>query len=417
MTLSDNLDETPTQVCLPIWPVVIVCLFSMTSAAVKIGGVPIATMFTSLFALLMLAFVRRIYVYPALFASVIVIGMLPGAIFSAINNTIELTSLLNLLAGLIVFSVVFTYAHRLLQADRNILLGAVNSVLIIFTILAFSELLFYEQFCSVRKVFYQGVIEGILCQASDGGRESLLYNFPRPSAIFSEPSNFARFLSIFFAMHFILSTSKKQSLILFIFFLLLTRSPTFLYSSPVIVLSFLYRAPGNKSATLSFSKLLAMIIPASAIGGLFYMLQSARIQAALQGEDDSLGSRIINPFRFMVNAWQHPLLGSGPTPYEIVDKYVSEFFINATGRYWLYYTDYTNAISPTPLLLVSWGIVGSFIVLYLNAIFFGSRGILLLIVFLATNILNTGTNSPTMFVPSALSLALAAVIWRKAKTP
>jgi hypothetical protein len=411
--LSDNLDKRPMEVRLPIWPVVVVCLFSMTSAAVKIGGIPVATMFTSLFSVLLLAFVRKIYAFPAFFALVLLVGTLPGAIVAAVNNTIEMMSFANLLAGLFAFVIVYTYTYRMLHGNREILLGAINAVLIIFIILALSELLFYDQFCSVRKSIYQGVIEGIICQASDGNREALLYNFPRPSAIFSEPSNFARFLSIFFAMHFVLSKNRKLSIILFIFLLLFTRSPTFLYSSPVIAFSFIYSNYEDAPPKLNFSNLFVMIIPASAIGVLFYILQSARIQAALQGEDDSLGSRIVNPFRFMVDAWQHPFLGSGPTPYGIVNKYVSEFFINATGRYWLYYTEYTNAISPTPLLLVGWGIMGSFMVLYLNALFFGARGVWLLIIFLATNILNTGTNSPTMFVPSALSLALAAFIWRE----
>jgi hypothetical protein len=234
----------------------------------------------------------------------------------------------------------------------------------------------------------------------------------RPTALFSEPSNYAKFLSIIVAAYMIVDKCSKRSLAALVILYLLVRSVSYFYAAPLMALA-MWRSTSagdvakSVRARLGGTKLFILL----GIGGLLLagvlITQSIRVGNALLGQDNSLNGRILLPMQYMLSNTDRLVAGFGLTPQDDLTQYTIMTYAQSVGNL-SPLTPVMAATSTTITFLVGIGMVG--LAVFYIAMFLMRKveGVWVASVFLVANIINAGYNSSTTFVLSALMLSLAA---------
>lgn len=428
MTLSqtlatDNPRSRPASTTRPfdgaaIFVIVLLCMLTMSSAAVLIGGIPRISILMVVFAAYMLfrlhARLDKSFIQ---FALIYLAALLPGSIQAAIDGNVKLASSVQLAAAVgsfVVFASFFqTWLWRQSDAAKTRRLEIVFLAFFAFSIF---EMNFYNLVTGLRQEFYRTQFTDLISQIY-AQRELLLYG-GRPTGFFSETSNFARFMGLMVATYMTVTRCSWRSLLALVIFLLLLRSVSYLFAAPAMLLALLQFPPhfGARARRVVVS-LRRNIIVVMGVGSIIAIgitaTQTVRISDALKNTDGSFNARILFPATYMLTRSKAPILGMGITPQDDVQEFtrqqqvIQERMVLVAG--------FNEGISASIVLLVGFGIIGLILFLGGAYLFLGGTGLLLAVTFLLSNLLNSGYNSAAMFVPSAILLSL--VIYQKRQKP
>jgi len=133
--------------------------------------------------------------------------------------------------------------------------------------------------------------------------------------------------------------------------------------------------------------------------------QSSRISGAASGKDNSLLGRIVLPLQYMVSNSAQLITGYGLTPQDALANYAIMTYAMQAGSLDTL-TPTMAATSTTVTILTGIGLIGLAVFYGLMFMMRRVEGIMILTVFLLSNIINAGYNSSTTFVLSALLVSL-----------
>jgi hypothetical protein len=385
-------------------------LTTMTTASVTIFGIPRIVIFSLIFTLYMYVRIdRHIDRNIAIFSAAYWVAFLPGTIMSSDIVDLNYLSAGQLIAALLTFSVTYTYTLRWVAFDRVRGLRQVRSALIIFGLIATFELTFSNQFQSLRSVLF-GLDVGDLDIISN--RETSLYGGVRPTAFFSEASNFARFIGIPCFLYVALSQWSLGSIITLVFFAVVTGSPSFFFGFPILA-CFMYSSIFREKVRIGMMKKSTVIlVPVLLLlVGVVSFTQLERLSGMASGEDGSFDARIAAPLEFLTSKWESPIAGYGVTPAAPMHEFVINRAISRGRKELIDALGFRESLSSTIVDIVGMGALGMGVFLLINFLLCGGRGLLLFFVFELANIINGGSNSATMFVPDAILLASCMYFW------
>lgn len=394
------------------------CTFVISTANAEIFSIPRLLIVSAIFIAWSLYKLRlKVSKNATVFAGVYLLALLPGSIASIYRGEFDWSSAANLAFSLLLFVSAYSFVYRWISTNREKdLIRWIDWLIIWVSILAIVEILFYEQVYIIRdRVFnlskFFDYHIGML-------RELSVYGIPRPSAFFSEPSNFARFIFILMSGRMALSGYNLRATLLLVFFVILTRSAQVLFAAPALFLIYLWTPSITRKAVRQIRRVARLVrIPAAIMAGLLLLgglvyLQGERGSKALEGTDSSLTGRIFGPVAYILDRWEHPWIGSGATPQNDVGKY--SFLQGRTDRALLLEVNgYREANAPIFVLVVAWGVIGLILFVGLCFLLLGQEGIIQVGVFFVANLFSGGYNSPMMFLPLALMMAIVSYAWRK----
>ncbi|TRT81759.1 MAG: hypothetical protein EWV63_21400 [Microcystis aeruginosa Ma_OC_H_19870700_S124] len=394
-----------------IWLVALVCFAVMSPGGIYDFGIPRILITTSIVVLIMFLDLRfKIDRAALVFAMIYLMSFLPGAFNASFRGGIDPNSFANLIISILFFIVVYTYTKSLLNSGSmraELIVKSIDYTFIFFIIFSFFEILNYSQFCDLRSYYYGDKFE---CQLY---RDATTYGFPRPTGYFSEPSNFARFLSVLLCFRLVFNRNITTTVAWGVVFLLLTRSPTLLYTLPVVLIVVMTRLNYSKGRFSRGVQYLTFGLGGLVLGIAFLYSQQDRLDDISSGSEGSFQARIVYPIEYLATSWENPFLGGGPTPLDKVDEFALTRYIADGNRLWLLGTDSRIGLSPAPIVIAALGVLGVSLLFGGMILQFGWTGILMLFVFFASNFLNVGFNSPSMYVPSAMLLAITEFIRRQ----
>lgn len=340
---------------------------------------------------------------------------MPGTVYAAIEGDLEGRSFVQLVVSLGTFVIVSSFVMKWLDVSSEIATRRALEVTIwIFAAVGAVEIFFYGWFFDLRAMIY-----GVNAIPHAEFRDTLLYGMPRPTGLFSEASNYARFMGVLVAAYLIVSRRVMRSLLYILGLVLLTRSPSLLFAAPAMVLGFMAANPQqslagfwNKFGTGLTGPILAL--GAVLFGVLAFVSQADRIETISAGNDKSFNQRIGDPVKFLFNAWDSPVLGSGATAHNDLIGITAGSWApmgpqsrNAPKAQRLIQPDKERtAIATTILIFVAMGALGLGIFVSGIALLQGWNGLIFVGAFLFSNFLTAGYNSATMWVPCALLFGL-----------
>jgi hypothetical protein len=133
--------------------------------------------------------------------------------------------------------------------------------------------------------------------------------------------------------------------------------------------------------------------------------QQERINSALSGKDNSLNGRISYPLRFMFAHADRVVAGYGLTPQADVMQYTVMTYAMKSGNLESL-TSSMTATSTSITFLIGVGFGGLALFYLVMFLMQRSTGVWVVSVFVLSNIINSGYNSSTTFVLSALLVSL-----------
>lgn len=381
----------------PFWLVIAVCYTSLASGQALLAGLPYPIALCLPLAVFMtlstgLRLSRPALVLPA----ALLLGFVPGTIAAQWmpRGVLEASSLLNLLYSLCLFVVVYTYVEFFLAGERGRLERLLRLTLYATIPLCFIEMATYLWVLEIRQFIYQGeTMDSFL-------RDVLTYFAPRPTLLFSEVSNFARAVGLLLGLYAVVAQRPFMVVALSIAFALITRSPMVIYAAPAITLSLLR----DRDIILRKTDALRLtVVGTLLVAGVFFVLlsQVARFSDTIGGTDGSYNARVGFPLEYMVEKWGSPLFGDGPTSQERMYPFIRSRQIQTNPNE----PDLFPGIAPTFVLLSGLGALGFSIFIAVMYVLLGIPGLVMVAAFLFSNLLASGSNSPTMYVPAAIMLA------------
>jgi hypothetical protein len=398
-----------------ILPIVLVCFFAMTTGSLKIFGIPVLFALPCLISAFLCFKIEKWDDFPTKFVACLTFAMLPGGLFALTVGRISMLPIVSLLVSFAVFIIVAQFTKTFLDQPHERAAASVNLTLKIFAVICILEILNYDTFCNIRLYYYSNSSANIVCQTL---RSDALYLFPRPTAFFSEPSNFARFISLIVTLYAYVSKSAAKTIGWFFFFLLLTQSPTYLYCVPPLAIVLFTMGPSKegKRQVKAFRRILVVLGLVAGLGG-GYFIQNERIARATSVQSDgSFEERLRLPLQFVRVKWENPVIGSGPTPGQEINSYVYRIYIYEQGRFWLDADTYKGAFSSAIGLFVAMGVLGLLLFLTSAYISMGSAGLTLISIFMLINLMAAGMNSPAMYVPSAIMVSVTWLVLTRSKS-
>lgn len=402
LLLPPNRQENTKK--LSLWPILAIGFFAISTGTLQVGGLPVVFILPLILSILMLIMLNlRINKAGFVFVFCLLSGYLFGSIVSIFEGTFLVSSALNLAASLAMLSVVLSYTIAWLNCDAKHTYIALQRVLIFFAVFAVVEIIYYEEVFYLRNIYYMGLLD------NHHYRDVLLYGMPRPTGFFSEPSNFARFISLLLAMYMLVSLSKLKFVLWLIFFIILLRSPSMLFGVPVIFVA-MY---SMKKRSLNVLNLVAYALGLLAIFATLVYFQYDRILNLVGIGDESFNARIAYLFQYMFDVWSYPLLGEGPTPLSKINEYVNYRYIDLAGRDWLDGGTFRVGLSSSLVVLIGMGAIGMTVFLITATYSMGKYGFGMLLIFFFVNIFSSGVNSPIMYIPTAMALGICLHIWSK----
>jgi len=399
--------------------ITVMAMFTVATPSPMILGVPRPFIITLVFTAYMFAsLVGRIGFTYWTFVLAYLAAFIPGTLYNMFDVTIKWTSVFQLLPMLVAFCFLGTYFDRWLtrNSDRA-KVRWIQRILIYFFVVSVLELIFYGQFATLRAHMYPSSLTDALGALGSEQRELDVYG-GRPTALFSEPSNLAKFVSVIVAAYMVVSKCSKRSIAALVVFYLLIRSVSYFYAAPVMALawwqSHSYRLPGKGGVRFSPVKLIgAALVGICLIAGVL-VTQRERLSRAESGNDSSSSGRIGLPLQYMRSHIDTLIVGHGITPQDDLTRFTVLVHAMSVGSM-DQFSGTMAATSTTIVILVGTGIVGLatfYIAIYL---FQQRRGVWIATVFLVSNILNAGYNSSAAFVLSALLVSLMAYQLRIAR--
>lgn len=349
----------------------------------------------------------------AIFAASYLFVQIPGSVVAIFEGRLDWQSAGNLVFSLLLFVIFYSFVYAWISTNsREKLLLAIDRLLIALLLFSIFELLFYRQIYFFRDQFYN--LSKFFPYEVGMGRELSEYGIPRPTAFFSEPANFARSLCTLLTARVALSGYSVKAIVILIVSLVVTRSAQLLFAAPALFLIYLW-APlmmQRGKRQIEMARLPAAIFAALVLLAGTVYLQGNRVDSAIQGTDSSLTGRLLGPVAYVRNQWQHPLIGSGATPQNEVGEY--SFLQGRADRAKLLDSGgYKEANAPSVIFIVACGLFGLICFFALSYFFMGIEGLVQVGVFFASNLFSGGYNSPIMFLPLAIVMALTSYAWHK----
>jgi hypothetical protein len=392
-----------------LFVLVALCILTMSSAAVLVGGIPrISILMVGFAAYMVFRLHGRVDKKFLQFALIYLAALVPGTIQAAIDDNVKFVSALQLLVMIGCFVVLASYVQMWLQRQPDaIKTRRLEFVFIGFVVFSVFEMNFYTLVTNLRHEFYRTQFTDLIAQIYTQ-RELILYG-GRPTGFFSETSNFSRFMGLMVALYMTITRCSWRSLFALVFFLVLLRSVSYLFAAPAMVFALLQYPPqfGRRTRRIAVS-LRRNIVVVLAVTGVIAVgvaaTQTDRIASALQSTDGSFNARILFPATYMWTQSKAPIVGMGITPQDDVQEFtrqqqvIQERMVLIAG--------FNEGISATIVLLVGLGAIGLFLFFFGAYQFMGREGLVLAATFLLSNLLNSGYNSAAMFVPSAILLSL-----------
>jgi len=394
-----------------------ICTIS-TGGAVVLGlpQVFVMSVAFSLFMLLVLGL--RVDIAPLQFAFLYLLSVMPGTVCAAIEGDLEGRSFVQLIASLGTFVIVSSFVMKWLDvSSEDATRRALEVTIWAFAAFGAVEIWFWGWFYDLRTMIY-----GVNAIPYAEFRDTLLYGMPRPTGMFSEASNYARFMGILVAAYLIVSRRALRALLYILALMLLSRSPSMLFAAPAMVLGFMNANPEESLAGFWKQFATGLSAPMLVLGGLLFSVlaivsQAERLETIGSGGDRSFNERVRDPVMFLVEDWDSPVLGSGATAHND--------FIGITKGEWLPMGSQSRnapkqkrlvqpdkertAIATTFAIFAAMGGLGFGIFVSGIALLQGWNGLIFVGAFLFSNFLTAGYNSATMWVPCALLFSLC---WR-----
>lgn len=395
----------------------VMAMFTMSTPAVELFGIPRITVVSVIFTIYMLIRVRgQLNRDLQCFALAYVVAFIPSTIIATLSGDVRLNSVFQGALGLVTFMVVGTYIYNWLAYTPAAKIAKSFRILTIFLIaLSTIEIIFFKYFVNIRLALYQNPDA-----LTDFGRlltrELTVYG-GRPSGLFSEPSHFARFVGLMMVAYLAATRRSAASLWASGAFLLATRSISFFFAFPSMAIE-MRRAivavddqrQRKKMAPIGLRLIGVGVVVALALSGIYYT-QSERINAALGNRsgstatgDNSLNERIVLPAGYFVDGPKSLLLGLGPTPQDEMQEYT--LFATRLAYHSRLNAEYKSAVSATIFTLGGMGYVGLAIFCLLMFQLRGWFGVGLVASYLVSNTFSSGYHSTTSLVPSGLLLGI-----------
>ena len=342
------------------------------------------------------------------FALAYLAAFVPATLYN-FYSTVKWSSVLQMLAMLVTFCVLATYFERWLSRNSDEVKARwLQALLLYFFVLSGLEMIYPPFFSGIREQLYPAA-GGEFGSMLNSYRELSIYG-GRPYNFFSEPSNFAKALSIIVAAYMTVTKCSKRSILALIAFYLMVRSVSYFYAAPAMVFawwrpSWRPRSAKRRRPKSRATKLLITAAVGACLLVSIFLTQQTRIGNAISGQDNSLSGRIGLPLKYMFTHADRLVMGDGLTPQDELMNYTVMTYAMSSGSL-SSLTYVMPATSTTITFLVGVGLIG--LVTFYVAIFLMQRGpgAWLVTAFLVSNIINAGYNSSTTFVLSALLLSL-----------
>jgi hypothetical protein len=388
--------------------ITVVAMFTISTPAVTVFSIP-RPMVVAAVATVYLLFSMRARVQTRFwqFALAYLLAFVPGTLYNIFRPNIKATSILQLAVLIVTFCLLATYFQEwlVLNPDR-VKVKSLNILLTYIFVVCILELLFTSFFATMRSTLYHSAnstFNEIL--ASQADRDMTIYG-GRPMALFSEPSNLAKYLSVIMAAYLTITRCSWKSLFVLVVFFVLSRSVSFFYAGPAMLVALWHalfpgRVFSRKGIRIS-NKLWVAIAAGAVLVAAVLFTQSSRISSGRQ--DTSLQSRITLPMQFLFNHPGDVLWGMGLTPQDEVQSYT--IMMKAWTHNASYLPGTAEAVSSTVILVAGAGAAGIGVFLVLMLLFQGMSGIWLVVGFMASNFINAGYNAPSTMIPTALLLSL-----------
>lgn len=404
---------------------VVICLlsvFTISTGSAVLFGLPQVFVMSVVFSVFMLLVLRlTVELAPLQFAFVYLLSVMPGTILAAFDGDLEGRSFVQLIASLGTFVIVSSFATKWQDVNsREAKQRALEIAILLFAALGVFEIFFYGWIFELKTFLY-----GAHAIPDAEFRDTHLYGMPRPTGMFSEASNYARFMGVLVAAYLIVSRRVLRSLLYIAGFVLLTRSPSFWFAAPAMVLGLMAANPRRAIAGFWTTFAKGVTGPLVATGVVIFSIlgfvsQADRIDAILEGNERSFNERIRDPINFLVEEWDSPALGSGATAQNEIAGITKGVKRLGQLKGLIIESDlYRQATATTILIIIAMGALGLGIFFIGVGWLQGSNGMILIGAFLFSNFLTSGYNSATMWVPCALlfSLCWTVLSGQKAMDP
>ncbi len=384
-------------------------LFTVSTGGAFLFGLPQVFVLSVVFSAFMLWVLRfKVDIVPLQFAFIYLLAVIPGTVFAAFDGDIEARSFFQLICSLGTFVIAASFITAWLENNSREDLGRVlETAILFFAAFAVFEFFFYGFVLDLRAVLYgaDAIPDHIF-------RDALLYGGPRPTGMFSEASNYARFVGVLLAAYLIVSRRVVRSFVYIGVFVVLSRSPTILFALPAIVLGLMAANPQGSLAGFWARFSQGIGGPLAAVGCVLFVAlvifsQADRLEAIQAGNERSFNERIGDPVEYLLSDWESALLGSGATAHNEMAGITkgTRQFAQVKGA--LIRTDaFRQAIATTITIFAAMGAIGLAIFFSGIGLLHGLNGLIWIGIFFYANFLTGGFNSATMWVPCAVMFSL-----------
>ena len=391
----------------------ILLAFTVSSGSDLVFGIPriliILLVGSGLFSV---CFPGRLSRTPMRFIVAYLVAMTPGTIFSLVDGKFLFASFAQLLLSICGFVVIYSKtSHWLANESPRRQLRQIDTVITIAVVSSALELIFPSAFAQIRASLYSGA--AATSYQISVNRDSDLYGFLRPAGIFSEVSNFARVISIFTTARLIITKGRFQSICVWIAFALLTRSPSYFFTFPILIAWLAsFRTIWDGSTRRINVYQIGGIVGGVTATLFLFVTQLSRIGLAAGGHDGSLNSRVVLPISYLQDGWASPLIGDGATPQRPLEGYVLQHLIERGRIDLIEVVGFREGSAPAIMTVAGLGIAG--MVIFFALLWgLGYEALFLGVLFFLFNFMTAGFNSPAEWLPLSVGMAVAIHVWRR----
>ncbi|GEN99637.1 hypothetical protein NSE01_14700 [Novosphingobium sediminis] len=401
-----------------LWVLAIMAVFTISTPAVEVLGLPRITVVSAGFTLYMLFRIRgRLNPDLMCFVFAYVAAFVPSTIAASFAGDVRIVSVAQGVVGLVTLMVIGTYFLNWLRFTPQKKIAFQFRLLVrFFLALTIIEIAFFQYFVNIRTYLYRNS-DALADVGSLLSRELTVYG-GRPSGLFSEPSHFARYIGLMMIAYISATKRSVPSLWASGAFMLATRSVSFFFAIPAMFIEARQAALADTAAGTGKRRKSPIplrivgvgIVASLALAGIYYT-QSDRINAALgTGSnsavtgDNSLNERIVLPAGYFVDGPKSLLIGLGPTPQDEMQEYT--LFATRSAYHSRLSSDYKSAVSATIFTLGGMGYTGIAIMLVIMFQLRGRFGVGLVFAYFISNTFSSGYHSATSLVPSGLLLSI-----------
>jgi len=397
--------------------VTLLSIVTISTTSVLLYGVPRMTLLSIPFTIYMfLASRSKINPVMVRFGFAYFLAFVPAAIGAYYKDDIKWVSFLQGSLGLVTLCVAATYFYSwLFYAPMKTRVRHFQYLAIFFLLAILIELLAPKIFSGFRGYLYDS---GGFYLETNIEREARLYG-TRPAFLFSEPSNFARYIGIMMTAYLASTFISVGSRWSFGLAMLGVRSVSYFVALPALIYEarrvVSARGPAQRASRKRqpLGRIVAIMIAVGLIAAGIAYTQSARISAALSGGpsasaavsgDTSLNERILVPIGFLYDEGRSVVGGLGPTPQDDLNDYAISR-TRAIYRFQKSYEDRT-AIAASINVIAGMGLIGIVIFCLLAYFWIGVFGLELVVAFFIINFFSSGYNSTISLVPTALIFSI-----------